>query len=51
MEARGRFHLIEDDLAETWVEDWVERGVSAIEEYLSKHLAFLVYLEEAAASK
>ena len=46
MDARGPLHLIEDDLDETWVDEWVECGVEAIEEYLAKHLAFLVYLEE-----
>jgi hypothetical protein len=46
MDERGRFHFIEDDLAEGWVDELVERGVEAIEEYLAKHLAFLAYLEE-----
>jgi hypothetical protein len=50
MEERGRFHFIEDDLAESWVDELVERGVKAIEEYLAKHLAFLAYLEEASSS-
>jgi len=49
MEERGILHLIEDDLSETWVEDWAGSGVAAIEEYLEKHLAFLTYLEDAAA--
>ena len=50
MDERGAFHLIEDDLSETWVEDWARAGVEAIEYYLAKHLAFLSYLEDAAAS-
>ena len=48
MDERGSFHLIEDDLAEGWVDEWVASGVEAIEEYLAKHLAFLDYLDRAA---
>jgi hypothetical protein len=40
--------MIEDDLAEGWVDEWVASGVEAIEEYLAKHLAFLDYLDQAA---
>jgi hypothetical protein len=47
MDDSGSLHLIEDDLGEGWVDDLVDSGVEAIEEYLAKHLAFLVYLEEA----
>jgi len=47
MDERGTFHRIEDDLAPTWVEDWVANGVAAIEQYLAKHLAFLTYLDDA----
>ena len=50
MDGRGVLHLIEDDLSETWVEDWAGAGVAAIEDYLEKHLAFLTFLEDAAAS-
>jgi hypothetical protein len=45
MEERGNLHRIEDDLSETWVEEWADTGVTAIETYLAKHLAFLTYLE------
>jgi hypothetical protein len=38
-------HYIEDDLSETWVEDWASAGVAQIEELLSKHAAFLAFLE------
>jgi hypothetical protein len=38
-------HRIEDDLAETWLEDWAGAGVSEIEDYLAKHAAFLSFLE------
>ena len=38
-------HTIEDDLAETWLEDWVGAGVSELEAYLEKHAAFDAYLE------
>ena len=41
MDDRGILHLIEDDLAETWVEDWAADGVRELEGYLAKHLAFL----------
>lgn len=47
MEERGTFHLIEDDLTDTWVEDWARDGVEAIEMYLAKHLAFLTFLDDA----
>jgi hypothetical protein len=51
MDERRSLHLIEDDLSETWVEDWARCGVEAIEDYLEKHLAFLAFLEDAAASQ
>jgi hypothetical protein len=44
MSERG-LHYIEDDLSETWVEDWAGAGVSEIEAYLAKHAAFLLFLE------
>jgi hypothetical protein len=50
MDGRGVLHLIEDDLSETWIEDWAGVGVAAIEDYLEKHLAFLDFLEDATAS-
>ena len=50
MDERDTFHVIEDDLAEGWVDDMVESGVAAIQEYLAKHLAFLAYLDESASS-
>ncbi len=50
MDERGTFHLIEDDLADSWVDEWVRDGVEAIEEYLAKHLAFLSYLDDVAAA-
>src|SRR5581483_2165978 len=46
MDVRGTLHLIEDDLADSWVEDWARGGVEAVEGYLQKHLAFLSYLDE-----
>jgi hypothetical protein len=48
MEERGILHRIEDDLTETWVEDWAQGGVGEIESYLAKHLAFQTYLDETA---
>jgi hypothetical protein len=47
MEDRGILHLIEDDLSETWVEEWAQGGVASIESYLAKHLAFLSFLDDA----
>lgn len=38
-------HYIEDDLSETWVEDWADAGVAQIEDLLNKHAAFLAFLE------
>jgi hypothetical protein len=46
MEDRGILHRIEDDLTETWVEDFATDGVESIEAYLAKHLAFLTFLDE-----
>ena len=46
MDDRGTLHLIEDDLKHSWVEVWATGGISEIEEYLAKHLAFLTYLDE-----
>jgi hypothetical protein len=46
-DARGTFHLIEDDLAESWLDEWIGSGIEAIELYLAKHLAFLGYLDDA----
>lgn len=46
VEPRGILHRIEDDLSETWVEEWADAGVQAIERYLAKHLAFLSFLDE-----
>ena len=43
MSERG-FHRIEDDIAESWLEDWAGAGVAEIEAYLSKHAEFLRYL-------
>jgi len=49
MSERG-LHRIEDDLAETWIEDWAGAGVAEIEDYLGKHAAFLAFLEARAES-
>jgi hypothetical protein len=50
MDERGALHCIEDDLAETWIEDFAADGVQALEAYLAKHLAFLSYLDDAPAT-
>ena len=39
------FHYIQDDLSETWLEDWAGAGVGEMESYLAKYAAFLEYLE------
>jgi hypothetical protein len=44
MSDRG-LHHIEDDLSETWLEDWAGAGVAEIEAYLAKHAAFLAFLD------
>jgi hypothetical protein len=44
MSERG-LHYIEDDLSETWLEDWAGAGVAEIEVYLAKHAAFLRFLD------
>lgn len=48
MSERG-LHRIEDDIAETWVEDWAGAGVAEIEDYLAKHAAFRAFLEDTEA--
>jgi hypothetical protein len=49
MDDCGTLHRIDDDLSDTWIEDWAATGVQAIEHYLAKHLAFLSFLDEASA--
>jgi hypothetical protein len=44
MSERG-LHCIEDDLADTWLEDWAGAGVAEIQDFLAKHAAFLSFLE------
>ncbi len=44
MSERG-LHQIEDDLSETWLEDWAGAGVAEIENYLAKYAAFLSFLD------
>ena len=44
MSERG-LHTIEDDLSETWVEDWAGVGLRELEALLAKHAAFLGFLE------
>ena len=44
MSERG-LHRIEDDLADTWLEDWAGAGVAEIEVYLAKYAAFLAFLD------
>ena len=36
---------IQDDLSDTWLEDWADDGVAEVEAYLAKHAAFISYLE------
>jgi hypothetical protein len=44
MSERG-LHRIEDDLADSWLEDWAGAGVAEIEDFLAKHAAFLSFLD------
>jgi hypothetical protein len=46
MSDRG-LHRVEDELGETWLQGWLESGLSQLEAYLAKHAAFLAYLETA----
>ena len=43
MSERG-FHRIEDDIADTWLEDWAGAGIGELEAYLTKHADFLRFL-------
>ncbi len=38
------FHRIEDDIADTWLEDWAGAGIGEIETFLARHADFLRYL-------
>jgi hypothetical protein len=49
MDEGSTLFRIEDDLSDTWLEDLATHGVQSIEAYLAKHLAFLTYLDDAAA--
>jgi hypothetical protein len=40
------FHRIEDDIAETWLEDWAGAGLGELEAYLAKHADFLRFVED-----
>jgi len=44
MSDRG-LHYIEDDLSETWIEDWAGAGIAEIEDLLTKHAEFLSFLD------
>ena len=39
------FHSIEDDISETWLEDWAGAGLGELEAYLAKHADFLRFVE------
>lgn len=36
---------IQDDLTDTWLQEWADDGVAEVEQYLAKHAAFLSFLE------
>ena len=38
-------HYIEDDLSETWVEDWAGAGIGELEAYLAKQADFTRFVE------
>jgi hypothetical protein len=40
-----RAHRIADELQPGWLEQWIEAGIEAIENYLAKHAAFLAFLD------
>jgi hypothetical protein len=39
-------HLIEEDLAETWLESFIAEGLDEVENYLRKHSDFQTFLED-----
>jgi hypothetical protein len=41
-----QLHRVADDLRETWVVDWAAAGVDELQSFLSKHAAFLAFLDE-----
>ena len=45
------FHRIEDDLADTWLEDWAGAGLAEIEAFLGRHADFLRYLASREAAQ
>jgi hypothetical protein len=50
MSEPGNLHQLDEDLRESWLEDWIDEGLTALQDYLSKHLAFLSYLDDAATA-
>jgi hypothetical protein len=44
MSERG-LHYIEDDLSDTWIEDWAGAGIAEIEELLGRRAEFLSFLD------
>jgi hypothetical protein len=38
------FHRIEDDIADSWLDDWAGAGLAEIEAFLAKHDEFLRFL-------
>jgi hypothetical protein len=40
-------HRVEDELGESWLQDWLQAGLEELEAYLAKHAAFLNYLDTA----
>ena len=50
MDERDTLHRVEDDLRETWIDEWSDAGFEALEEYLAKHLAFQSFLDDAATA-
>lgn len=39
-------YKIEDDLSETWIEDYASKGIEYIDEYLLPYAAFLDWLDK-----
>ena len=50
MDERGPLHLVEDELSDSWIEDWAAEGIRTLQDYLAKHLAFLAYLDDVATA-
>jgi hypothetical protein len=40
------FHLIDEDLSESWLDAFISQGLDEVEAYLRKHSDFQTFLED-----